>query len=220
MLDFPAARRVRIACRTAALARLRAVVFLAFLIGAFNVALERGTAFAQSKGDSIRGADRAATCNACHGAPKSAPLPGMPALAGQQAEFLALQMFLLREGLRDVPQMAGMLSGWTDADLSEVAAYFASQTPSSENTPRNPKMHARGTLLLQAMACGSCHMSDFRGQRQVPRITGQREDYLVAALKAYRDNRRTGIDTSMNAAMYQVTDADIQALAHALAHPQ
>ena len=61
-------------------------------------------------------------------------------------------------------------------------------------------------------------MSDYRGQQHVPRIANQREDYLVLALKAYRDNKRSGSDTSMNAVLYQVSDADIQALAHYLAH--
>ena len=37
-------------------------------------------------------------------------------------------------------------------------------------------------------------------------------------MKDYRDNRRSGSDTSMNAALYQVADSDIQALAHYLAH--
>ena len=62
-------------------------------------------------------------------------------------------------------------------------------------------------------------MGAYEGQRQIPRIANQREDYLAASLTAYRDNKRTGIDTSMNAAMYQVTDEDIRALAHFLAHP-
>jgi cytochrome c553 len=38
------------------------------------------------------------------------------------------------------------------------------------------------------------------------------------SLKAYRDNKRSGIDTSMNDAMYKVTDDEIRALAHFLAH--
>jgi cytochrome c553 len=68
------------------------------------------------------------------------------------------------------------------------------------------------------MACGSCHLGDYSGQRQVPRLAGQREDYLVASMKAYRDNKRVGTDTSMNGILYQVPDSDIQALAHYLAH--
>lgn len=142
----------------------------------------------------------------------------MPTLAAQQPEFLVLQMFLLREGLRDVPQMAGMLNGWSDADLNDVAAYFAAQALPPTTTSANDKLRAQGVKHSQTMGCGSCHLANYRGQRQVPRIAGQKEDYLAAALKAYRDNKRTGIDTSMNAVMYKVSDSDIQALAHYLAH--
>ena len=184
-------------------------IALAFLLAC------SGSAFAA---DAARGAAKAGTCAACHGSAKTQPLAGMPALSGQQSEFLVLQMFLLREGLRVVPQMAGMLNGWSDADLNDVAAHFSKQPAPPSNGKPDPALHARGAALAQSMGCGSCHMGKFEGQRQVPRITGQREDYLAASLKAYRDNKRSGIDTSMNAAMYQVSDADIAALGHFLAH--
>lgn len=177
-------------------------------------------AFAQSsKPDAARGAVKAGACAACHGSPQSRPLPVTPGLAGQQAEFLVLQMFLMREGLRDVPQMKGMLNGWSDRDLEDVAAYLFAQR-SAPNAPvkRDANLYARGAALSGAMGCASCHFTGYRGQRQIPRIANQREDYLVASLKAYRDNTRTGIDTSMNAAMYKATDGDIDALAHYLAH--
>ncbi|HET7161023.1 MAG TPA: c-type cytochrome [Burkholderiales bacterium] len=192
------------------------IVFGAFL---FALVFTAGTALAQpAGGDVARGAVKAAACGACHGTPKTAPLAGMPAVAEQQAEFLVLQMFLLREGLRDVPQMAGMLNGWSDADLNDVAAWFAAQALPPPTTKPNDKLHAQGARLAQTLGCGSCHLGNYRGQRQVPRIAGQQEDYLAAALKAYRDNQRSGIDTSMNAVMYKVPDSDIQALAHYLAH--
>ena len=180
--------------------------------------LSHGTALAQSKADPSRGAGKAATCVACHGSPQAAPPPGMPALGGQQAEFMVLQLILIREGLRDVPLMAGLLKGFSDGDLADVSAYFAGQAPPPWSGRADPKLNARGAELAKAMGCGSCHMGNFEGQRQVPRITGQREDYLASTLKAYRDNTRTGIDTSMNNAMYKVTDDEIRALAHYLAH--
>jgi cytochrome c553 len=68
------------------------------------------------------------------------------------------------------------------------------------------------------MHCDNCHGVDYRGHKHLPRIASQREDYLVAALQAYRDNKRTGIETSMNAAMYRVTDEEIRAMAHFFAH--
>ena len=129
-----------------------------------------------------------------------------------------LQMILLREGLRDVPQMAGMLKGVTDRELTDIAAHFASQKPLALGGKVDPKLKTRGAEVAKKMGCGTCHMSDFRGQQQVPRLTAQREDYLLMAMKAYRDNKRSGTDTSMNAILYQVSDADLQALAHFLAH--
>lgn len=180
-----------------------------------------GAAAAQtaSKGDAARGALKAAPCASCHGTSDRAPLAGTPSLTGQQPEFLVLQMFLLREGLRDVPQMAGMFKGVTDRGLTDMAAYFANQKPfTGPRGKPDEKRRARGAELAKSLGCGTCHMSDYRGQQQVPRITHQREDYLARAMKDYRDNKRAGSDTSMNAVLYQVGDGDIQALAHYLAH--
>ena len=170
------------------------------------------------KTDPARGAARAEVCGSCHGTPDRAALPGTPHLAGQQQEFLVLQMFLFREGLRDVPQMAGMFKGVTDRDLTDMAAYFARQAAPRSNSKPDAKLRARGAEIAREMGCGSCHLKDYAGQRQVPRLVNQREDYLVASMKAYRDNKRAGTDTSMNAVLYQVSDSDIQALAHYLAH--
>ena len=175
-------------------------------------------AYAQSKGDPVRGAVRAAACDACHGTPERPPLPGMPTLAGQQEEFLVLQMILLREGLREAPQMSDLLKGLSDPDLMDLAAHFSRQAPLPGSGGRDPQLHERGAGLARAMGCGSCHFGDFRGQQQVPRIANQREDYLLASMKAYRDNKRTGTDTNMNGVLYKVPDADLAALAHFLAH--
>jgi cytochrome c553 len=182
------------------------------------IALMASAVYAQSKADPSRGAAKAAACAACHGTPDRPPLPGMPTLAAQQEQFLVLQMFLMREGLRDVPQMAGTLKDFTDRDLDNVAAHFAAQKPPRGDPGKNPKLHASGAALAKGMACGSCHLGDYTGQRQVPRVAGQREDYLAATMKAYRDNKRVGADTSMNGILYQVPDSDIEALAHYLAH--
>jgi cytochrome c553 len=183
-----------------------------------GIVLFAGSALAQSRGDPARAATRAATCEACHGTTERAPLPGTPYLAGQQDQFLELQMFLFREGLRDVPQMAGLFKGVTDRDFADLSAYFSRQAPPRSTGKPDPKLRARGAEAAKEMGCSSCHLPDYRGQKQVPRLDNQREDYLVAAMKAYRDNKRAGGDTSMNAVLYQVPDGNIRALAHFLAH--
>ncbi|MCE2946380.1 MAG: c-type cytochrome [Betaproteobacteria bacterium] len=182
--------------------------------------LAAGVASAQQvwrPGDPARGASLAAGCAACHGEHGAAPLPGMPALASQQPEFIMLQLVLMREGLRDVPAMTGTLKGLTDRDLVDIATYYGAARPFRSPPARDPALYARGETLSKAMGCNSCHMGDYSGQRQVPRLVNQREDYLAAALRAYRDDRRSGTDTSMNAVMYKAVDADIAAIAHYLA---
>lgn len=189
----------------------------AVVVFGWAVALAGAPAYGQSR-DPERGAARAEACSACHGTPERPPIAGSPMLAGQQHEFLVLQLFYLREGLRDVPQMAGLFKGWSDRDLEDVAAHYARQQAPRNDAKRDPGLNARGAELSRTMGCGSCHLKDYSGQKHVPRLSHQREDYLAAALIAYRDNKRTGTDTSMNAVMYQVPDADIRALAHYLAH--
>jgi cytochrome c553 len=177
-----------------------------------------GAAHPQTKGDAARGAVRAAACITCHGSPTRTPIAASPSLDGQMAQYLELQLVLMREGLREVPQMVGTLKGFTDRDLGDIAAYFAGQKPPQRIAGRDAKLHARGAALAKSMICGNCHGEDYRGYKHLPRLANQREDYLVSALKSYRDNKRTGIDTSMNGVMYRTSDNDIQALAHYLAH--
>jgi cytochrome c553 len=175
-------------------------------------------AAAQLKGDPERGAEKAKTCVACHGRTGRGPMSGVPALSGQQSEFITLQLILIREGLREIPEMTGMLKDFKDQDLVDIGAFFSRMEPFSPRGTRNDLRFAAGAKLSEIMGCGSCHMKGYVGQRQVPRIINQREEYLAKTLIAYRDNKRSGVDTSMNAVMYKTTDEDIYALAHYLAH--
>ncbi len=177
-----------------------------------------GTSLAQSKGDPGRGEAKAKACAACHGGAGGAPLPLSPWLDGQLEDVTVLQLVLIREGLREVPQMAGILDKVTDPDFFDIAAYYARRAPPRASGKADSKLRSRGAELAKSMGCGSCHLGDYSGQKQVPRIANQREDYLAATMKAYRDNKRAGPDTSMNGILHKVPDRDIEALAHFLAH--
>jgi cytochrome c553 len=185
-----------------------AVLLLAALLASY------ASAQTPFKGDAAKGSAKAQPCLACHGAKGQPPAAGAPSLNGQPPEYLVLQMFLFREGLRDVPQMRGVLDGVKDPELNDMAAYFSALKPMTKKSKPDPKLRARGSELASGMGCGSCHMSGFTGQREVPRLAGQAEDYLVASMQAYRDNKRIGTDTNMNGIMSGVKDPDIRALAH------
>ncbi len=171
--------------------------------------------------DAAKGAELAEErgCGACHGARGVAEQPSVPSLAGQPAEFIALQMILFRERLRDAPPMPDMAQGLEDGQIEDLAAHFAALPPAPppDRGEADAAKAREGEALAARMNCGVCHLPTYAGRAQIPRVAGQREEYLVHALTQYRDGTRRGSDTNMNAVMYGVTDAQIAALAHHLA---
>ena len=172
--------------------------------------------------DAGRGQAMAETsnCAQCHGAGGVSEMPVIPSLAGQPAEFLTLQMILFREGIRRVPVMVAPMRGMSDDQIEDLAAWFASQ-PSARREDRGPPdaaLLARGAQVSAGRNCNACHTPTYAGRANIPRINHQREDFLEHTLAEYRDGGRVGTDTNMNGLMYGLTDADIRALAHFLAH--
>lgn len=156
-------------------------------------------------------------CIACHGPGGNSAIAGIPSIAGQPKLFIENQLVLIREELRPSPQMLPVVKGMKDAEITRLAEHF-SKLPAraAENTKADPKLAQQGMERAKALHCGVCHLADYEGQKQVPRLAAQRQEYLVAEMRAYRDNQRKGGDTIMAAALYGVSDADIDALAHYL----
>ena len=171
--------------------------------------------------DKARGQSLAAgRCTACHGEDGRSRLAEIPSLAGQQPLYIVTQLILMREGIRHVPPMQAFVEGLPDQDIEDLAAYFASLAPGAaeDRSPRDAALVARGEALLGPRHCTSCHLPSLAGREQVPRVTGQREEFLARTLADYRDGRRNGADPQMNGAVYGLTDAEVAALAHTLAH--
>jgi cytochrome c553 len=156
-------------------------------------------------------------CLACHGPGGNSVTAGVPSIAGQPKLFTENQLVLMREGLRPAPQMQPIVQGMKDAEISRLAEHFSKLPATPAQTGRaDAALVKQGEVRAKALRCGVCHLADFSGQNQVPRLAGQREEYLEAEMRAYRDNKRKGGDTIMAATLYGVSDADLKALAHFL----
>ena len=159
--------------------------------------------------------ERLAQCAACHGAQGVSAIPQFPSLAGQPRVFLENQMVLIREGLRDIAAMKGTLDGLKDADLVQLARHFEALPPPPPSTaPVNAERLQRGKDLARAALCGTCHLPDYRGQQQIPRLAGQQENFLLDTMKQFRDHAGPGRDTLMSAALRGINDEQIADLAH------
>ena len=158
-----------------------------------------------------------ATCNACHGPGGNSQIPLTPSLAGQPKLFVENQLVLIREGLRDVPQMKEIVAGMSDETIIALAQHYAAQTPAPKPAALNPDKTRLGAATASRLLCGTCHLPDYKGQNQVPRLAGQDETYLVHSMKQFRDHAGPGRDTIMAAVLYGLNDADLASLAHFLA---
>ena len=113
--------------------------------------------------------------------------------------------------------MLAAVKGLQDPEIIKLAEHFSKLPAKQASGLVNKNTFQKGEALAKKNRCGICHLSDFRGQNQIPRIAGQREEYLLAEMRAYRDSKRKGGDTIMAAALYGLADADLAALAHFLA---
>nr|WP_245216919.1 c-type cytochrome [Neoroseomonas nitratireducens] len=177
------------------------------------------TAPAARAQDAARGAELAAhRCVNCHGENGRSGMADIPSLAGQPAGYITVQMILFREGIRQVPAMLAFAEGVPDRDIEDIAAWFASLPPGppEDRRPRDAALFAAGQAIAGPRNCGVCHLPGYSGREQMPRLAAQREEYLARAMREYRDGQRVGVDSQMNGAVFGLSDAELDALAHYL----
>ncbi|MBE5251188.1 MAG: cytochrome c [Enterobacterales bacterium endosymbiont of Blomia tropicalis] len=97
------------------------------------VALLMTTALpALAEGDVNAGAQKAASCVACHGAEGKAAVPLYPNLAGQNAAYLNHALQAYKKGERSGGQaevMKAFVAGLSETDMADIAAYYNSLKP-------------------------------------------------------------------------------------------
>ncbi len=120
----------------------------------------------------------------------------------------------MREGVRRIEAMTQSVKDLSDDELVGLAKHFSrlAPKPSGETVDASPVK--RGAALAVSVRCGSCHLASLAVQQQMPQLAKQRIDYMTHAMKAFCDNRRSGADTAMTAAVIGIFDADLTALAH------
>jgi cytochrome c553 len=174
-----------------------------------------GLALALDAGASMAAEADLGACLDCHGEPADA---ATPVLGGQPELYLLYQLVFFRDGQRRSEPMSTLMAGAGDDDLRSMAAALARLPPPDPATGRDPVRYAEGEAIAHARRCGTCHRPDFSGQQQVPRLAGQREAYLRKTLGDYRQGERIGIQAAMAEVLAGLDAADLDALAHYLAH--
>jgi len=184
-------------------------------------------AVAAPPGDPLLGREKADTerCLECHGAPTegqgfSTGTDGKFArLGGQQYEYIVKQVQDFRSGKRKHEFMQMMARGISDADLADIAAYFAAQPAMPTNAAPAAgvaaQLYVHGDPARKLPACASCHGENGKGVAGVaPVIGGQGKAYLEQQLHDWRNgSRKNSVGDVMNQFSKPLSDAEIEALA-------
>jgi cytochrome c553 len=170
--------------------------------------------------DAAAAKEKAEMCAGCHGDNGISQTENIPSLAGQPDQFLQWQLVFFRGGSRKNEQMQPIAEAIGNEDVRALGAYFAALTPPKAATPDdNPDLSRKGAQAAVGRRCASCHTDGFAGTKAVARLAGQREEYLVKALHDYKSGVRTGgAGAAMTDVAYPLSDEEITALAHYLAH--
>jgi cytochrome c553 len=180
---------------------------LGMLLAAVSVA-------ANAAGEAARGAELATSCMGCHGIAgyrNAYPSYRVPKLGGQNPGYLVLAMQAYRARTRPHPTMEAQMAALSDADMQDIAAFFASQGQLQAGDAGSGGTAAtRGRQ--KASVCAACHGETGTSAGAAwPSLAGQHRDYLEHAIAGYKAKLRQ--DPVMQGQAMLLSDQDIKDLA-------
>lgn len=139
---------------------------------------------APTVGNAAAGEPLSAECGSCHGAKGVSTDPSIPTLAGQDAQYLANAIKAYQDDSRHQEEMHMTLTKSSFSDIQHIAAFYSVQ----ESRPAEEEFISMKDL---ADKCERCHAPGMDNPMMIfPKIRGQNRDYLIKALRGYRDNER------------------------------
>ncbi len=172
-------------------------------------------------GDPEAGAQKAVVCGACHGMNGNSVNPEWPNLAGQHASYIAAQLELFKQGVRNNVIMAPNAMILGEQDMADLGAYFARQP--LQGLEADPSLVARGEQLYRGgdatrdlPACIACHGPQGQGNApaRYPALRAQHSLYTYTQLKAYASGERKAAGNEiMQFVAAKLSDEDMRSVA-------
>jgi len=130
-----------------------------------------------------------AACAGCHGDAGVSKMPGTPSLTGLDPQYLVAAMKAYKSGTRKNDVMKAMVSAIPDADLGNIAFYYALQKP---GVPQTPAAGDPAAGKSASAACAGCHGDKgVSANPAIPSLAAQDALYVATALRSYKDGARS-----------------------------
>jgi cytochrome c553 len=165
---------------------------------------------AAGKRDALQaGKAAAAACGGCHGDNGVSKTPGSPSLVGLDPKYLISATKAYKTGQRKDDLMKSLVASLSDADIADMALFYALQKPARAGTPVGGDAAAGKKA---AAACAGCHGdTGVASDPATPSLAGQDAQYLATATQAYKTGQRK--DEAMKGVVAALDDATIRNLA-------
>jgi len=186
----------------------------------FSLILALGVSATHAAGDAAAGKTKSASCAACHGADGNSANPLWPKLAGQSPAYLTKQLKDFKSGARKDPTMTAMAAPLSDADITDIVAYFSTQkiAPASAAEAQvefGQQIWRAGNPTTDVAACAACHGPTGMGipSAMFPRLSYQHADYIAKQLKDFQAGTRSNDKNNMMGGVsHRMTAEEIKAV--------
>ncbi len=169
-------------------------------------------------GNPERGKQLASSCQACHGDDAANAATPNPYLNAQLPTYLYRQLRDYKGGSRQHPVMSSIAAALSDQDMADIAQWYSRQAPIETKSDRDlpaPTLVESGDSKRLIPPCGICHGWGGRGEPvDTPRLSGQKAEYLIQTLTAYRSGERhNDIYRRMRAMSERLSEEEVRTLA-------
>lgn len=132
-----------------------------------------------------------ADCAECHGMDGHGESTDTPYLAAQSEQYLVEALHAYRDGGRLHPALQDMTARMSEADIANIAGYYASQPPleNVSNQQTNEAHYNEGAAI--AVICETCHgEKGISTEAGMPSLAGQQPIYLMTSTQEYQTGSR------------------------------
>ena len=154
-----------------------------------------------------------ADCAGCHGMDGKGVTGDIPNLAAQVESYLSASLQAYKEGKRTHAALRDMAKKMSDADMRNIAAYYASLPPlKNAAMTESQDIHEKGKVA--ATVCAACHGTDGNSVTQgIPSLAGQQPEYFITAVRSYLDGKRKIASKEKEVMVSALNQVDIEAMA-------
>lgn len=141
----------------------------------------------------------------------------VPVIEGQHADYLRAQLQRFHERHREGFPMTALSAGLSSERIEAIADELAAR-PWQPARPRETGADTGpGEAVIARLDCASCHGADFEGGGDIPRLSGQQQDYLERQIRAFGSADRHHPPVAGGSRMYSLSAEEAAAIAASLA---